>query len=180
MRKKRAWTAALAATVFIGSIAAPLQIAFAETGASDGMPVDGAGVRSVWSSIDATWKAGDVEQFSLLFTEDASFGFVDRGKSLESRAAIHEFFAEQFPRHAPDASHVTQVREIRRIASNVVAVDGNIEVLRNEAGEGAEPTVIRRFAMFTVMQQTAEGWKIHVLRVYQLPIPAGSTGGKIS
>ena len=130
--------------------------------------------RAFWSTLDAIWNARDAERFSQLFTEDASFRFVDRGASLESRAAIHRHFADQFSRQALDLRHLTQVRESRIVALNVVAVDGTVEVVRKGSDESAPPTVLRTFAVFAVMLKSADEWRIQLLRVYPMPAPVAA------
>lgn len=130
---------------------------------------DSAAIRGVWSTVDAMWNARDAERFSDLFTEDGSFEFVDRRESLESRAVIHQHFAERFPQFAPGLRHLTTVQDIRGITPDVHAVTGTVEILRLGADDRAEPTVLRSFVIFAVMLRTGEGFRIHVLRAYQLP-----------
>jgi uncharacterized protein (TIGR02246 family) len=132
-------------------------------------PSPDSAIRAVWSMVDAMWNARDAERFSHLFTEDAGFEFVDRRESLESRSAIHQSFAERFPQFAPDLRHLTTVQDIRRITPDVHAVTGSVEILRLGADDRAEPTVLRSFVIFAVMLRTGEGFRIHILRAYQLP-----------
>lgn len=119
------------------------------------------------------WNARDAERFGALFTADSSFVFVDRGQSLESRATIRRHFAEQFAKFAPDLRHRTSVGRIRAVAPDVRTVDGKVEILRFGSAQGPEPSVLKTFAIFAVMLQTTEGWRIRVLRAYELPATAG-------
>jgi uncharacterized protein (TIGR02246 family) len=150
----------LICAVAMSRLTTPAQAAAQETSES--------AIRSVWPILDALWNARDAERFSELFAVDGSLEFVDRGQALKSRATIHRHFAEQFPRFAPDVRHLTSVHEIRGVAPNVYTVDGKVEILRNGTGGSAAPSVLRTFAIFAVMLQTGEGWKIHTLRAVEL------------
>jgi len=153
-----------------------------ETGTAPGRdePGDGAtddeAVRRLWSTLDAIWNERDAERFSELFTTDASWVFVDRGDSMVGRTAIHARFAEQFPALAPELRHRTTVRTVRAVGPDVRAVDAEVEILRDGPGGSVEPTVLRRFAVTAVMPRTQDGWRIAVLRVWQLPL--AGTGGE--
>lgn len=127
---------------------------------------DGA-VRAVWSTLDEAWNAREAEPFADLFTVDTSFQFVDRGESLEGRAVVRDYFAERFPRFAPDLRHRTSVQRVRPVAEDVRALDGTVEILR--VASDAEPAVLRTFAIFAMMARDGDDWRIDVLRVYQLP-----------
>lgn len=153
--------------ILLGAVATPLHGASTDADAAVAASTNDTAVRSFWSTLDATWVARDAEQFSLLFTQDASFGFVAAGSSLEGRAAILQHFVDQFARQSPDLRHVTQVREIRTVAPGVVTVDGNVEVRRTGTGD-ADPTILRRFAIFAVMLKSGSEWNIHVVRAYRL------------
>lgn len=131
-------------------------------------------VRSVWSTLDSAWNQRDAERFSDLFTPHASFAFMDRGQSFETREAIHRRFAEQFPQIGPDVSHHTMLHDIRLIGPDIQAVDGTVEILRTATEPNTEPAVLRTFAIFAVMLQTEQRWRIHLLRAYQLPATTGS------
>lgn len=133
-------------------------------------------VRRLWSTLDAIWNERDAERFSELFTTDASWVFVDRGDSMVGRTAIHARFAEQFPALAPELRHRTTVRAVRAVGPGVRAVDAEVEILRDGSGGSVEPTVLRRFAVTAVMPRTIDGWRIAVLRVWQLPL--AGTGGE--
>jgi uncharacterized protein (TIGR02246 family) len=124
---------------------------------------------AVWSKVDATWNAHDAERFSRLFADDASFGFVPRGPSLDGRTAILEHFRERFSRLAPDLRHRTQISAIRAVSPGAFAVDGKVEILRHGAGGDDAPTILRKFAIFAVMSGKDEDWSIHALRIYELP-----------
>lgn len=134
---------------------------------------DTTGVHAFWSALDSTWNARDAERFSRFFTDDASFAFVDRGQSLETRATIHRHFSEQFRRQRPDLRHATRVREIRLIAPGIVTVDGEVEI-RGTRPDDAAPTVLRRFTITGVMMRTGDEWRIRLLRAYQLSPPPSS------
>lgn len=127
-----------------------------------------AGIRSLWSRLDALWNERDAQRFSELFTVDGNFVFVDTGVSLDGRAAIQESFAERFPDFAPNVRHRTTVAEIRDIAPDVHTVDGKVEILRMEPDAGADPTVVRRFAIFAVLVRGDDGWGIRELRAFQV------------
>lgn len=151
-----------------------LLVALAAPAAVAGEPPEALAIREFWQSLDAVWKEGDAEQFSELFTEDGSFRFPDRGQGLEGRAEIHRHFAAQFPRVAADVEHVTTVRQVYVVTSNVRLIDGTVEVLRR--GEGSEQaTVLRRFFITGVMLETEAGWRIRALRAFE--IEAAADGG---
>lgn len=139
-------------------------------------PSDRAAPRTIGSTIDARWNARDADGFSELFTEEASFQFPDRGTSLDGRATIRRYFAEQFPQFAPELRHRTSVRETRMITPDFHTVDGTVEIVRVADDEGTEPTLLRSFAIFALMHRSTEGWKIRELRAYQLPATAGEAG----
>jgi uncharacterized protein (TIGR02246 family) len=169
-----AWvrSGAIIAACAAGLIVIPPAAGTAQAPAAGDEAADGPALRALWSTLDATWNARDATRFSDLFTVDASFEFVGRGESMAGRATIYETFAARFGRFAPDVRHVTDVDEIRVMAPEVRTVDGRVEILR--AGpDAAAPTVIRHFAVFAVMLRTAEGWKIRVLRAYELAIGPG-------
>jgi len=172
MRRACARACALVAMALICGVAAAAPAAHALALAEAGQPSYEAAVRSIWSTLDAMWNARDAERFSALFTADSSFGFVDRGQSLESRATIHQHFAGQFAKLAPDLLHRTSVHQVRVIADDVITADGKVEILRDGSGKSPEPAVLKTFAILAVMLRTAEGWRIRVLRAYELP--AGS------
>jgi uncharacterized protein (TIGR02246 family) len=129
-------------------------------------------VRQLWSTLDALWNARDAQRFSDLFTDDGSLEFVDRGQAMEGRPAIRRYFAKQFSSSAPELRHVTSIRDVRVIAPDVRAVDGRVEILRQEPGKNVAPTVLRTFAIVAVMVRTEEVWRIRVLRAYLLPAAA--------
>lgn len=129
----------------------------------------GHAVGAVWSALDAAWNARDAARFSALYTEDASFEFVDRRQVIDGRAAIREHFTAQFARTPAAFSHHTRVRGIRHIGAGVVAVDGVVEVRR-----AASP--FRSFAIFALMTADDDGWRIDTLRAYRLDADAGTAG----
>jgi uncharacterized protein (TIGR02246 family) len=135
---------------------------------------DSTDVDVFWAVLDSTWNARDVEQFSHYFTDDASFGFVDHGMWLESRASIHSHFAEHLRRQAHDVRQATSMRRIRLIAPDVIAMDGELEV-RRESAESAVPRVLQTLAIAALMVRATEGWRIHLLRAYELPPPGAPT-----
>lgn len=135
--------------------------------------------RAFWGVLDSVWKARDASAFRELFTEDASFAFVDRGLTLEPRAAIDRHFTDQFSRQAPDLRHVSAVRSVRTVASGVISGDVRVEVWR-DGPEGTAPVLLRRFDIFTVMRRTGERWRIESLRAYALPVEATRPEGLFS
>ena len=166
--------ALLIATVLVGAGLACIPVTPA---LSDEAPASAAAeVRSVWSAVDAKWNARDAEQFSELFAEDISFEFVDRGEALVGRAAVLEHFAKRFPSLAPDLRHRTRVRQVLPIGPDALAMDGNVEILRNQRGAETELAVLRRFAIFAVMTRNSEGLGIRALRIYELRAKS-TTGG---
>ena len=161
----------LMAIMLFGTVGAPPHAAYAQVDAAVVESADAA-ARSLWSRLDTYWNLRDADRFSRLFTDDASFRFVDRGQSLESRAKIHRHFTEQFSRQAPELRHRTHVRASRIVAPNVVAVDADIEIVRTGSDESMPPAVLMRFAIFAVMLNSADGWTIQLLRVFQMPAAA--------
>lgn len=137
---------------------------------------DDAAVRSLWSTLDATWNERDAQRFGDLFTTDATFVFVDRRQTMEGRATIRERFEERFPQLADDLRHRTTVHRIHTVNPDVLAVDGGVEILRLGLEEGTEPATLRTYAIFAVMLRTPEGWRIRALRVYQLPAATEDSG----
>jgi uncharacterized protein (TIGR02246 family) len=127
------------------------------------------GVRSLWSTLDAVWNGRDAARFSDLFTAEGSFQFVDSGLALTGRDAIHRHFAGQFPQLPPELRHLTTVREVALVAPGVRTLDGGVEILR-DGGDNAPPAVLKSFAIVAVMLETAEGWRIRLLRAYELPV----------
>lgn len=146
----------------------------APAAATEALSTDDDAVRALWSALDASWDARDAERFSALFAVDASFEFVDRGQRLEGRASIRRHFAERFPQFAPDSRHRTRVCETRELGPGLRSVDGRVEILRDGADGGTASAVTRTFAIFAVMSQVGDGWKIRMLRAYRLP-PAGAS-----
>jgi hypothetical protein len=59
------------------------------------------------------------------------------------------------------------VRDILQIRPDVVAVDGEVEILSPGSDEAAA-TVLRRFAITALMVHGTEGWRIRLLRAYRL------------
>lgn len=133
-----------------------------------------AAVGALWSTLDGSWNERDAERFSDVFTEDASLEFVNRAPALEGRAAILRHFAEQFPTFPPDLRHQTSVLRVRPIASTALAIDGKVEILRVSAVSGENPALFRTFSIFAVMRETTQGWRIQMLRAYQLSDRGGS------
>jgi uncharacterized protein (TIGR02246 family) len=126
-------------------------------------------VRALWSSLDSAWNARDAKTFSRIFTEDASFEFVDRGRALDSRAAVLEYFSEQFPGIAPELRHRTTIRQTLSIAPDVLCADGIVEIQRIPADASADLAVLRTFAVFAIMAREVDGLRIRALRIYALP-----------
>lgn len=143
-------------------------------------PFARAAICAAWSKVDATWNARDAERFSRLFADDVSFSFVQRGPSLDGRAAILEHFREQFPRLAPDLRHRTQIGAIRAVPPGAFTADGKVEILRHGAGGDDAPTILRTFAIFAVMSGKDEDWSIRMLRIYELSAPDAGIGNACS
>lgn len=125
-------------------------------------------IRAVWSTLDAAWNARDVERFSRLFAQDATFGIVPE-QLVEGRAAIHARFAEQFSRQSPDLRHSTQLRRIEHLEPGLAAVDAEVHVARVAAGEHGWSAILRTFAVFAVMTRASGAWEIRGIRIYRLP-----------
>jgi uncharacterized protein (TIGR02246 family) len=160
----------------IPALAIPiLTIAIAEPTAAQAKSLealDENGVLRVWTELDRHWNARDANAFVALFKREASFVFVDRRESLEGYDQILQRFSGQFPAMAPDLRHRTAITETRSISRDAMAIDGTVQVLR-AAEEGREPEVMLEFAIFGVMVRGAEGWKIGILRVVELPDEPG-------
>jgi uncharacterized protein (TIGR02246 family) len=160
-----------------GLLALALPLGAAATGApaqavTEAEPPDNGAVRSLWSALDAAWDARDAERFADLFTADASFELVGRGGPMESRAAILRHFSETFPQLPTELRHRTAVSGIHVLAPDIRGVDARVEILRIGADSGGEPTSLRTFAVFGAMLRTPDGWRIRVLRAFQLPLAA--------
>jgi uncharacterized protein (TIGR02246 family) len=132
---------------------------------------DAAAIGKIWAEVDAAWNARDAARFSSLYTEDASFEFVDQGQRIEGRAAIRRHFEAQFPRTGAELSHHTRIRATRLIATGVVEADGVVQIMR-AAAEGTGPAVVvRTFAIYAVMVRSSDLWRIGALRIFQMPKP---------
>lgn len=127
---------------------------------------DDAAVRAVWSEIDATWNARDVDGFSRLYTEDSSFVFVDRRQAFAGRDEIHRHFSAQFPQTPLEFSHHATINETRVIAEGVMTADGVVEIFRAPPEGDGEPTLFRTFAIFALMVKDGDEWLIDALRIY--------------
>lgn len=132
-----------------------------------GPAVDSAAVHAFWAEVDSIWHTRDADRFSRLFAEDASFGFVDRGHTLDSHADIHRHFTGQFARQRPGLHHATRVQAIRSLAPGTVLVDGEVRIL--DGLEEGSTTVLRRLAITAVLVREAGEYRIRVLRAYTLP-----------
>jgi hypothetical protein len=62
------------------------------------------------------------------------------------------------------------VDPVRAITQGTQAADGTVEILREVTGEGVQPELLRRFSIFAVMEHTADGWQVRVLRAFQHPV----------
>jgi uncharacterized protein (TIGR02246 family) len=125
-------------------------------------------IRRVWSELDRHWNEREPEGFSALFDRDASFVFVDRRDALDGRAEILARFSGQFASMAPELRHRTTVGDIRTLTVDARILDGTVEILR-VAGTGTEdPELLLTFAIFGIMVQRADGWRIRALRVVEL------------
>lgn len=158
--------AAVLAVVLVSLASAP-----GASPAGEAAPSAAERVAALWAAVDAAWNERDAEKFTSLFTNAASFRFVDRRDSLEGRVAILERFSKQFPETPPNLRHHTVVRDVRQVSNDVVTMDGTVEIVRRAPGTGAEQTVIRSFAIFAMMLPGIDGWRISVLRIYQMPNP---------
>jgi uncharacterized protein (TIGR02246 family) len=123
---------------------------------------------ALWAALDDAWNARDAAKFTQLFTDDASLRFVDRDYSLEGRAALLRHFTDQFARQTSDLRHASSLRDARLIASDLIGVDADIAILRLDADAGSEPAIVRRFEVFALMSQSADGWRFQMLRAYRL------------
>jgi len=163
------WAAALPAFLFLLVGSSGLRAA------TEAAPDADAAIRAIWAELDARWNGRDAIGFSELFTDDVSFEFVDRGESLEGRTVVREYFSQRFPRFAPGLRHRTTVRDIAIIASNVAAVDGTVEILRETPD--MDSALLRTFAIFAVMTRDTEVWTIRMLRVYELQETVAAAAG---
>jgi uncharacterized protein (TIGR02246 family) len=161
-------SAVLAALCFVSVFSAYPAGTQARPATENESVVDEAAVRSVWSTLDARWNERDAEGFSGVFSEDVSFKFVDQDQSLESREIVRQHFAERFPGFAPDIRHLTTIRDVRSLTPDIRAVDGNVEILRDDPHD-AKPVPLKTFAIFAVMVRQAERWSIRMIRIYELP-----------
>lgn len=125
-------------------------------------------IPSVWATLDEHWNGRDSQSFSDVFTANASLQFVDAGVTLEGSEAILQHFSKQFPTFPPEIRHETSVDKVRRVASDVNVVDATVRILRHTTGNEEDMTLLRTFSVFAVMLDTAEGWRIHMLRAYLL------------
>jgi uncharacterized protein (TIGR02246 family) len=123
-------------------------------------------VRAIWQAIDEAWNARDVDAFSVLFTDDALFAFMNNDDRMETRSAIHARFSRQFPAMPAELRHITHVRAVRTITPDIRSADGHIDILQVANAGKSEATVFRSFAMTAVMQRTPEGWRIRELHVH--------------
>lgn len=135
-------------------------------------------IRALWKAVDDAWDARDAERFSHLFAEHASLWFVDRGERIDTRARILERFVGQFAGQSSDLRHTTRVDTVHSLADGLAGIDGEVLIERLVPdGRGAR-TPIRRFAVTGVIEQRAAGWRIRVLRVFQMsPRTAGEDPG---
>jgi uncharacterized protein (TIGR02246 family) len=156
---------ALALPLGAAATAAPARAVEAE-------PPDSGAVRSLWSALDAAWNARDAERFADLFTADASFELVGRGDPMESRAAILRHFSVTFPTLPTELRHRTAVSGIHVLAPDIRSIDARVEILRVGSEGDEESTPLRSFAVFGAMLRTPDGWRIRVLRAFQLPLAA--------
>jgi hypothetical protein len=54
----------------------------------------------------------------------------------------------------------------------VLAIDGKVEILREPTALNGEQALLRTYSIFAVMLDAAQGWRIHMLRAYELSAPA--------
>lgn len=124
-------------------------------------------VQATWAELDAAWNARDAEAFAEVFTEDATFRFVDRGQVLDTRTVMIEYFSERFPELSPALEHRATIKEVHAVADQVAATDGIVEILVHRDDGAAE--VAQRFWIMAIMRQSGDSWLIHALRVVQQP-----------
>lgn len=129
---------------------------------------DTAAVRALWQAIDDHWNARDPDAFARLYTEGASFIFVDRGDALSGRPQILERFRAQFPAMEPALRHRSTPGAIREVSPDVLAMDGSVEILRVTDPERGGGDVLRTFAIFALMRRDSGELRIDVLRVYEI------------
>ena len=132
------------------------------------MPPDTAAVHELWRAIDHHWNARDPQSFAALYTENASFIFVDRRDTLSGRAAILERFEAEFPAMAPDLRHRSTPGPIREAGAGVLAMDGTVEILRVADATRGDVELLRTFAIFALMRADSGALRIDVLRVYEI------------
>ena len=131
-------------------------------------PNDLRATQAFWATLDSIWAERDAPAFRELFSEDASFTFVDRGVTLQPRTAIDRHFIDQFATQSPNLRHVSTVRAVRPIAPGVLAADVGVEVSRIGEG-GSGPALLRRFDVFSVMRHLGGQWRIELLRATLVP-----------
>ncbi len=129
---------------------------------------DTAAVHALWRAIDDHWNVRDPDAFARLYTEDASFVFVDRGDVLSGRPQILERFRAQFPAMEPALRHRSTPGAIREVSPEVLAMDGTVEILRMTDPERVGGDVLRTFATFALMRFESGELRIDVLRVYEM------------
>jgi uncharacterized protein (TIGR02246 family) len=129
---------------------------------------DSATVHELWATLDRHWNSGDARAFADLYTEDASFIFVDRADTLSGHAEILERFTGQFASTAPDLRHRSTPGAIRRVAPDIIVMDGTVEILRVTDPDEGNGDVVLTFAIFALMRPVAGELRIELLRVYQM------------
>jgi len=156
--------------------AAPNAVAEAQ---APGSSRDQTDIHALWAAVDDAWDRREAERFSDLFAESASLWFVDRGERIETRARILDRFIGQFADQSPDLRHTTRIDTVHALSGGLVGIDGEVLIQRLAPdGRGAR-TPVRRFAVTGVMEHDAAGWRIRVLRAFQIwPGTAGEDSGE--
>jgi uncharacterized protein (TIGR02246 family) len=125
-------------------------------------------IQALWKAVDDAWDGRDAERFSHLFTEHASLWFVDRGERIETRTQILARFIGQFAGQSPDLRHTTRVDTVYALADGLAGIDGEVVIERLVPDGRGTRMPIRRFAVTGVMEQSAAGWRIRVLRAFRM------------
>lgn len=123
---------------------------------------DSVAIRTFWSVLDSIWSTRDADTFAELFTDDASFDFIGRPTSLETRDSIRAYFVSQFSRQRPELRHRTTLTRVHALGADIAAIDGEVAIVN---GAGDAP-VIARLPITGLMVHTDAGWRIRLLRAY--------------
>jgi uncharacterized protein (TIGR02246 family) len=134
-------------------------------------PADVQKLMQVALDADARWNARDAEGMAALYDEQASMRFQGREATIESRAAVREYFTASFAQLEPGLVHRSDVLQLTMQSDDVVLADNAVRVLRPAADGGS--TTLREFSTVTVLARQADGsWKIRGIRVFPLALAA--------